>query len=141
MVFINLPQDIRIYFIKFFDIYMLQNYALTYKYGLESIQKYLYYRRLSNNDKNIKPTIDNSLIRLRKKYLGYGRLRYINYFNKPIIVKINKIVKICHINAKYKCYFIVINKPRLCGNKYYMYPDWHNFKTIEFDKEDYIPYI
>ena len=75
MTFINLSPDIRIYFIKFFDINMLRNYALTYKYGLESIQKYLFYRRLMNEKNNIKPTIHNSFIRVQEKYLKNKKKR------------------------------------------------------------------
>ena len=141
MVFTNLPEDIAIYFIKFFDIYMLQNYALTYKYGLESIQKYLYYRRLMNEKNNIKSTIENSLIRVRDKYCSCMIIDPLRNFNRPLVVKIMKVVKSDRdIGSGKKCYFIIINQPALCGDKYYMYPDWSIFKTIDFDKEDYIPH-
>jgi len=148
MVFKDLPNDIRIYFIKFFDIYMLQNYSLTYKYGLESIQKYLFYRRIINEQNKIKPTINNSFIRLKVKYLKDNSIRIMERMlpdkNKipSIIIKINKIIDYPYkINTKFhKCYFIVISNPYLCGDKYYMYPDWNIFNTLEFDKDDYIPY-
>ena len=144
MAFTDLPEDIRIYFIKFLDIYMLQNYALTYKYGLESIQKYLYYRRLMNEKNNIKPTIENSLIRLREKYCSGVRCCGVYEYdlNKPLIIKIIKFIKNeTEIREDaIKCYFIIINEPALCGDKYYMWPNWNNFKTIDFDKKDYIPY-
>ena len=144
MVFTNLPEDIRIYFIKFFDIYMLQNYALTYKYGLESIGKYLLYRRLMNEKNNIKSTIENSLIRLREKYCSGSRMsgEKVYKFDSPPIIKIIKVIKTDREISKdaKKCYFIIINQPALCGDKYYMYPDWSIFKTIDFDKEDYIPH-
>ena len=35
-----------------------------------------------------------------------------------------------------KCYFI--SKPKLCGGKHYIYPDWFNLKTLEFDHGDSI---
>lgn len=153
MTFIDLPNDIRVYFIKFFDIYMLRNYALTYKYGLESIQKYLFYRRLMNEKNKIKPTIHNSFIRVQEKYLKdedkitkrhYVSSRILSKKNGTFpIIKINKIKDCTYqtIEKYYKCYFLVISNPELCGNKYYMYPNWHVFNTIDFDKDDYIPFI
>lgn len=141
MNFTDLHDDLRIYLIKFLDINMLNNYALTYKYGLESIQKYLFYRRIMNKKNKINPTIHNSLIRVNKKYLKKDCVpRKSKYFVESII-KINKIIP----NPKspedsYKCYYLVISNPGLCGDKYYMYPEWNTFYTIDFDENDYIPY-
>ena len=125
-----LPTDFILNYIQFFDIYMLTNYALTYKYGFECIQKHIHNKKIMNDRRKIKPTIHNSLVRLREKYM--------NYEEESRIVKIVKSKKEFGL---LKCYFIVINKPLLCGDKHYIYPEWKNLKTLEFDHDDYIPYI
>ena len=127
-----LPHDCILNYIKFFDIYMLTNYALTYKYGFECIQKHIHNKKIMNDRRKIKPTIHNSLVRLRGKYMKY------NYEEESRIVKI---MKIKEDEGIFKCYFIVISNPMLCGDKHYIYPEWKNLKTLEFDHDDYIPYI
>jgi len=44
-----LPLDCILNYIQFFDIYMLTNYALTYKYGFECIQKHIHNKKIMNN--------------------------------------------------------------------------------------------
>lgn len=128
-----LPLDCKLNYIKYFDIYMLTNYALTYKYGFECIHKHIYNKKIMNDRRKIKPTIHNSLVRLSGKYMKY------NYEEESRIVKIMKLKK--EEDDLFKCYFIVISNPRLCGDKHYIYPEWKNLKTLEFDHHDYIPYI
>ena len=123
-----LPTDCILNYIQFFDIYMLTNYALTYKYGFECIQKHIHNKKIMNDRRKIKPTIHNSLVRLSMKYISYD-------FEEQIV----KIMKIKE--DELKCYFIVINKPLLCGDRRVIYPKWKNLKTLEFDHDDYIPYI
>ena len=127
-----LPTDCILNYIQFFDIYMLTNYALTYKYGFECIQKHIHNKKIMNDRRKIKPTIHNSLVRLREKYMKY---------DSNNIERIVKIMKIKEDEDRFKCYFIVISNPMLCGDKHYIYPDWQNLKTLEFDHDDYIPYI
>ena len=126
-----LPLDCILISINYFDIYMLTNYALTYKYGFECIQKHIHNKKIMNDRRKIKPTIHNSIVRLREKYMKYEE-------ESSLIVKI---MKIKEDEGIFKCYFIVINKPLLCGDKHYIYPAWKNLKTLEFDHHDYIPYI
>jgi len=125
-----LPRDCILNYISYFDIHMLTNYALTYKYGFEGIQKYIHNKKIMNDIRKIKPTIHNSLVRLSDKYMKYEK--------EQIIVKIMKVKK---EDDLFKCYFIVINKPLLCADKRVIYPDWKTLKTLEFDHDDYIPYI
>ena len=137
-----LPLDCILNYINYFDIYMLTNYALTYKYGFECIQKHIHNKKIMNDRRKIKPTIRNSLVRLRGKYMNY---------DSNNIARIVKIVKVKEVELKetssgpstdsFKCYFIVISNPRLCGDKHYIYPEWKDLKTLEFDHDDYIPYI
>ena len=127
-----LPTDCILNYIKFFDIYMLTNYALTYKYGFECIQKHIHNKKIMNDRRKIKPTIRNSLVRLRGKYMNY---------DSNNIACIVKIMKIKEDEGIFKCYFIVISNSMLCGDKHYIYPAWKNLKTLEFDHDDYIPYI
>jgi len=111
---------------------MLTNYALTYKYGFECIRKHIHNKKIMNDRRKIKPTIHNSLVQLREKYIKY------NYDFQGKIVKIMKVKK---EDDLFKCYFIVINKPLLCGDRRVIYPEWKKLKTLEFDHDDYIPYI
>ena len=127
-----LPLDCILNYINYFDIYMLTTYALTYKYGFECIQKHMHNKKIMNDRRKIKPTPHNSLVRLREKYIKY------NYDFQGKIVKIMKVKK---EDDLFKCYFIVINKPLLCGDRRVIYPEWKNLKTLEFDHDDYIPYI
>ena len=45
-----LPLDCILNYIKYFDIYMLTNYALIYKYGFECIQKHIHNKKIMNDN-------------------------------------------------------------------------------------------